>query len=479
MRNAIRWLLTGLLFAGFLTGGATAHALPNQPGEGATAGASTADEDILARITAIPGMKVLAERPTEPGFRYFLLSYLQPVDHRHPERGTFEQRLTLLHKSTSRPMVLHTTGYNLNDVPTFRSEPTQLVDGNQISVEQRFFTPSRPAPADWTKLDIWQAATDHHRLIAALKKIYHGKWISTGASKGGMASVYHARFYPRDLDAVVAYVAPNDVDNKADAAYDRFFRTVGNDPVCRQKLKDLAAEALRRRTEMVARLEAVAKESGLTFNILRTADRAFENSVMDFEWGFWQFHLQAECATVPDPATVTTDELYAYVDEIAGLTFYTDQGLDPFIPYYFQAGTQLGWPAPKFRNLAGLLNYPGIYQPRSYVPADISMRFDPRVMADVDGWVRHHGTHLMFLYGQNDPWGAEPFRLGAGSRDSFWYNVAGLNHSGRLIAQLPADQKSQATATLLRWTGQSGQQAASLFNSRLDTYDELQVRRPL
>ncbi|HEY7484645.1 MAG TPA: S28 family serine protease [Streptosporangiaceae bacterium] len=470
MRNVTRWLLAVLLFVGFVTAGATAQAAPK-----------AADDDIAARLAAIPGMKVLAERPTEPGFRYFLLSYTQPVDHRHPERGTFDQRLTLLHKSTDRPMVLHTTGYNLNDIPTYRSEPAQLVDGNQISVEQRFFTPSRPTPADWSKLDIWQAATDHHRLVLALKKIYPGKWISTGASKGGMTSIYHARFYPHDVDGVVAYVAPNDAVNNEDSAYDRFFKKVGTDPVCRQRLKDLAALALKRRPEMVARLETVAKEQGLTFDILRTADRAYENSVMDFEWGFWQYHLQSECAEVPDPATVSTDRLYAYVDEIAGLTFYTDQGLAPFIPYYYQAGTQLGWPSPKFKNLKGLLRYPGIYQPRSYVPADIPMRFNPRVMGDVDRWVRFHGAHLMFLYGQNDPWGAEPFRLGPGTRDSYWYDVAGLNHSARLIAQLPAAQQEQATATLLRWTGQPGQSAKSAmstFNTRLDTYDELQAQRP-
>jgi hypothetical protein len=471
MRNIItRCLLAVLLFAGFLVGGPTAQASP-------AAGSARADEDIVARLTAIPGMKVLAERATEPGFRYFLLSYVQPVDHRKPWRGTFEQRLTLLHKATDRPMVLHTTGYNLNDVPTFRAEPTQLVDGNQISVEQRFFTPSRPEPADWSRLDIWQAATDHHRLIGALKRIYAGKWISTGGSKGGMASVYHARFYPRDVDGVVAYVAPNDVENEADRAYDRFFQTVGTDPVCRQKLQGLAAESLRRRADIVARMEAAAREQGLTFTILGTADRAYENSILDLEWAFWQFFLQADCADVPDPATVTTDELYAFVDQVSGLSFYSDQGLAPFIPYYYQAGTQLGWPAPKFKHLRGLLNYPGIYQPRSYVPADISMRFNSRVMADVDRWVRTAGRRLMFLYGDNDPWGAEPFRLGRGTRDSYWYNVAGLNHSGRLIAQLPADQRAEATTALLRWTGQSAQAAPQVFNSRLDTYDELQDRR--
>ncbi|MGW4985659.1 hypothetical protein ACWERA_58320, partial [Streptomyces mirabilis] len=31
---------------------------------------------------------------------------------------------------------------------------------------------------------------------------------------------------------------------------------------------------------------------------------------------------------------------------------------------------------------------------------------------------RHHADHMLFVYGQNDPWGAERFRLGKGARDS-------------------------------------------------------------
>jgi hypothetical protein len=466
MRKLPGLLLSMLLCLGLIGSGAAAQA-----------SSSAAESDILARLKAIPGMKVLAERPTDPGYRYFLLSYRQPVDHRRPDRGTFDQRLTLLHKSADRPMVLYTTGYNLRDLPTFRSEPTQIIDGNQISVEQRFFTPSRPEPADWTKLNIWQGASDHHRLVTALKKIYTKKWVSTGASKGGMTSVYHSRFYPRDVDGVVAYVAPNDVDNAEDSAYDRFFQTVGTDPQCRGRLRDLAAELLRRRVPMVAKVEAAAKEQGLTFTTLRSADRAYESSVLDLEWAFWQYSLQSDCATVPDPKTVSTDALYTWADGIAGLTSYSDQGLAPYVPYYYQAGTQMGSPDPSFSHLKGLLKYPGVYQPRSYVPADIPMRFDSKAMRDVDQWVRHQGSHLMFLYGHNDPWGAEPFRLGSGTRDSYWYDVAGLNHSGRLIEKLPEAQRSKATAALQRWGGVSGQ-ASRIFTSRLDGYDELQDRRP-
>ncbi len=225
MRKLPRGVLALLLAAGLGGIGGTAHAAPGR-----------ADDDVLARLKAIPGMTVQEKTSVLTGYRWFWLDYRQPIDHRHPDRGWFEQRALLEHTSADRPVVLYTSGYN---TPTgmFLSEPAALVGGNQLSVEYRYFTPSRPEPTDWTRDTIWQAATDEHRLITALKTIYHGRWISTGASKGGMTAVYHKRFYPDDVDGTVAYVAPNDVNNADDRAYDRFFRTVGTDPACRTRLE--------------------------------------------------------------------------------------------------------------------------------------------------------------------------------------------------------------------------------------------------
>ena len=269
-----------------------------------------------------------------------------------------------------------------------------------------------------------------------------------------MTATYHKRYYPNDVDGTVAYVAPNDVNNKDDHAYDEFFKKVGTDPECRTDLESLQREMLKRRPEMEAKMTADAQAAGDTWTIIKTVDRAFENSVMDFEWAFWQYHLQAECKDVP-ATTASTDDIYKFFDYISGALTYTDQGLQQFIPYYYQAGTQLGWPTPHFNHLHPLLRWENTYQPRTYVPSDIPMTFDPSVMPDVDRWVKHHASHMLFIYGQNDPWGAEPFSVGAGSVDSKVFVSPGQNHSSHLIATLPDAQKAEATADLLRWAGVS------------------------
>ncbi|WP_329317627.1 S28 family serine protease [Streptomyces sp. NBC_01262] len=435
MRKALRWLLALVLLTGMAGGGA------------ATATAATGT-DIKDRILAIPGMSLIEEKPVE-GYRFFVLNYTQPVDHRHPSKGTFQQRITVLHKSADRPTVFYTSGYGLSTTPS-RREPTQIVDGNQVSMEYRFFTPSRPDPADWSKLDIWQAASDQHRVFRALDAVYHRNWIDTGGSKGGMTATYYRRFYPHDMDGTVAYVAPNDVVNDEDSAYTRFFEQVGTAD-CRDRLDAVQREALVRRDEIVARYQKYADDNGLTFTTVGSADKAYENVVLDLVWAFWQYHLEAECADVP-AATAPTDDLYTFIDTVSGFDFYTDQGLEYYTPYFYQAGTQLGAPTFATPHLTGLLRYPGIYQPRSYVPRSIPMRFQPAAMRDIDTWVRHHARQMLFVYGQNDPWGAEPFRLGRGASDSYVMWAPGANH-GANISKLTADDKALATAEVLEWAG--------------------------
>ncbi|AXG77974.1 S28 family serine protease [Streptomyces paludis] len=437
MRKALRWLLSLVLVIGAV----------------ATAGAATAaestdtDTDIKDRILAIPGMSLIQEKPYT-GYRYFVLNYTQPVDHRHPSKGTFQQRVTLLHKDTSRPTVFFTSGYNVSTNPG-RSEPTRIVDGNQVSLEYRFFTPSRPQPADWSKLDIWQAASDQHRVFTALKKIYPRNWLATGGSKGGMTATYYERFYPRDMDGVVAYVAPNDVVNKDDSAYDRFFERVGTKE-CRDKLTAVQREALIRRVPLQKKYRAWAEREGATFTTVGTLDKAYEAVVLDYAWGFWQYGLLDDCDSIPS-ATASDDDIYNSVDAISGFSAPTDQSLATYTPYYYQAGTQLGWPTIKQPKLAKLSRY-GYQPPRSFVPSEIPMKFDPRVMPDIDRWVRNNANRMLFVYGQNDPWGSKPFRLGHGARDSYVYVAPGANH-GANVAGLVPEQQAKATARILEWAG--------------------------
>ncbi|MEU7313202.1 S28 family serine protease [Streptomyces sp. NPDC007083] len=443
MRKTLRWLLSLVVLIGtFSVGSASAGA--------ATAADPAAGKDIKDRILAVPGMSLIEEKPVD-GYRFFLLNYEQPVDHRRPWKGTFKQRISILHKDTNRPTVFFTSGYNLNTNPS-RSEPTQLTDGNQVSMEYRFFTPSRPEPADWSKLTIWQAASDQHRIYQALKKIYRKNWIATGGSKGGMTATYYRRFYPRDMDGTVPYVAPNDVRNDEDSAYYRFFRNVGSKE-CRDRLNGAQHEIFERRGAMVSRIKAWAKENDYTFKLAGSADRAFELVAQDLVWGFWQYHLESECDQVP-ATDASTDTLYKWADEIGGWSAGTDQGITPYVPYYYQAGTQMGSPDYEEPLLDDVRKYPGLNVPSTYVPRSIPVEFNKhdRAMRDIDRWVRHRSSQMLYIYGENDPWGAEPFRPGRHTEDTAVFWAPGQDHGAR-IATLEDDDRAAATKMVLEFAG--------------------------
>ena len=432
--NATRALLVGLLAAGGCGGDDTA----------------APPADILDQLRALPEVSSVEERATNhTGYRYFELHFDQPVDHDHPEAGRFAQQATLIHRDPAAPMILAHTGYG-NWIFDFPVEPTRLLDGNQLAVEHRFFRASRPTGGvgDWDHLSIAQAAADHHRIVAALRPLYDGAWVETGASKGGMTSIYHRRFYPDDVDATLAYVAPISFA-APDYRYEPHLETIG-EPVCRQALRDLQVELLtHRRAYLLERATQQATTRGHSYNRI-SLPAAVESAVVALEWSFWQFEGGAACPTVP-PVTASDAQLWSFLDQVSPVSSSSDFDLVEFEAYYFQSEGELGYPGTMDQHLDGLLEqgpeaYDGAYPPGVPIPT-----FRPEAMADVDGWVRAMGERLILVYGAWDPWTGGMFELG-GATDSLRVLAPEAPHGAGLDDLTPADRQA-VLDRLAAWTG--------------------------
>jgi hypothetical protein len=175
------------------------------------------------------------------------------------------------------------------------------------------------------------------------------------------------------------------------------------------------------------------------------------------------------------PVTASSDAIFGFINNVVGFDFYTDQGILPYEPYFYQAATQLGWPQPKFNYLKDLLHYPNLYVANSSLPAEVRSKHDPWPMSDVDSWVSRTASQMLFVYGSNDPWGAEAFH--PSSKDSYTYTAPGSNH-GANIAQLRTADAAAARATVQRWAGVSAATVATQ-RSALDIPDPGLERRPL
>ena len=398
---------------------------------------------LLAQIQALPGVASASQGVSPiPGTFFYRINFVQPVDHANPAGPSFLQRVTLLHRDQALPVVLVTDGYGTPNGAT-QQEITARLQTNQIRVEHRFFQPSAPASMDWSKLDIAQAAADLHAVIGSFKGLYAARWLSTGASKCGMTSVYLRYFYPDDVDATVPYVAPSS-QGDYDGRYVQFLSRVGPAD-CRAALRSFQELALDRRQQVQA------LSPGGSFSALGR-DRAYEFAVVETPFAFWQYQNADLCPYIPG-AAASDQDILDFLNAIVGLDFYDDPTLEYYAPYFYQAATQLGGPRIDERSFGGRLLYPRQDVPENYPPLDVSKRFDNSVMPRIRQWVQARGSRMLFIYGENDPWSTNPYEPSA-RNDAWRLYVRGLggNH-GASIGRLSPEDRDFALAKLREWLG--------------------------
>jgi hypothetical protein len=406
-------------------------------------------------LRALPGVKNVSE--ASGGFTF---SVEQPIDHMQTGVGSFDLRVQLRHRSETAVTVLSSTGYSLFSGSPGDSEPSYLLNGNSVTVEQRFFGPStpmagadgEPAPEAWQYATVKQAAADTHHVVELLKQIYTGPWISTGASKGGQVAVYHYRFHPEDLVGVVAYVAPHSYGSD-DQRYVRFLEHVG-DASCRDKIIALQRDVLTRRSETFARFQQQASAQGLTFEAVGI-EAAFEHVVQEYRFAFWQYGALSDCDTVPQPGASAASLLSTITDAVP-LNLGADSNIrsvQSFATYYYQAAVEMGQYGPLEQHIEDLLQHPGTYTMEKYAPQVPSLKFVPQTMIDIGDWVKNEAEHIIFVYGEIDPWTAGAYEIDP-THDLHALIVPEASHGANLAARsLPPESRALALEVLERWTG--------------------------
>jgi hypothetical protein len=394
------------------------------------------------KLYDLPGVQVTEIEPTF-GIPYaFQLDITQPVDHNNPNGSTFTQRAYLHHADESLPMLFAPSGYAV----TSRSGQ-ELSSGilycNLLTVTHRFFTGARPSPIDWKYLTIEQAAADHHHIASLLKDIYKGPWISSGASKSGQTVLFHKRFWPDDVDATVAYVAPI-VYGTHDQRFLTFLDTVGSDE-CREKLQHFQRLLLQKRDSIIPMFVQWFPDHNYTFSL--DINEAYEYAILEFHFAFWQFHNK-DCSTIPgDDATCR--ELGDYLFEGAGMNTFSDYYLDYYEPYVYQALTETGYPAYPTEHLSDLLLYATDPGADFYLSKNISTTYNPLPIEDITDWLKSEGNNIIYIYGGIDPWSAAMFEP-TNETNAIRILQPGADHSVRIVN---LDEKDVVIETLEDWLG--------------------------
>ena len=120
-----------------------------------SASASSFAQTVLEqKINAISAIKEIRPLETSEFSEKYVTYFTQPLDHRHPEKGSFRQRVIVSHVGFDRPTVIVTEGYGAAYAlrSQYREELSKLLNANMIFVEYRYFLESTPEPKDWQYL---------------------------------------------------------------------------------------------------------------------------------------------------------------------------------------------------------------------------------------------------------------------------------------------------------------------------------------
>lgn len=171
----------------------------------------------LSAVEGITDVELLFSNDDKDSIYSFY--FVQPIDHHHPENGTYKQQVSMKFVDYDQDVVLYTHGYAMptSDDKFFDVDLRKHLKANLVKVEHRYFGLSLPGALgdlDYTFFDAEQQSHDLHNIVQALKQHFFktGKWVSTGTSKDGITSALYAYYSDlngwKDIDVFVPFCAP-------------------------------------------------------------------------------------------------------------------------------------------------------------------------------------------------------------------------------------------------------------------------------
>jgi hypothetical protein len=331
---------------------------------------------------------------------YFIQNYeivlRSPLDHGNHKAGSFDHYVYLSHAGKAQPTVLVTEGYNAYP-RTY--ELSKMLAANQVQIEYRFYGKSRPDSIQWAYLKNDQAIEDYHKIRTKLAKLYKGKWISTGISKGGETVLIYKSKYPNDVDVAVPYVAPM-IDGQEDERTETHINTVGTE-ACRAKVKEFQRLVLTNRDSVLLQMDLYAKENKMEFTIIPKQE-ALEYAVLEFPFSFWQWG--GACTDIPGEGSLAK-ELFDYLNRIVGIGFYNDKTYYNLLPSYYQHMVELGYYGFDTAPVQDLIQV--VFEPtnKRFAPKGVDLTLNDSYIKKVRDYVENKGIKILYIYGEYDTWG--------------------------------------------------------------------------
>jgi hypothetical protein len=402
------------------------------------------DSDIPfeTRLFDLDGVTITALGASDGFENIYQIDIFQPVDHDNPNGTQFTQRLYLSHKDEELPMVIETSGYQVTSNRI--RDVARIIDANKILVSHRYTANSRPDQMDYQYLNAFQSSSDYHRIYELFRSIYDNSWISFGVSKGGQTALFYKRYYPNDVDAVIAYVAPLP-DSSQDRSVGQYIETMGS-PGCWQTIVDFQRYCITNRDSLIPYAQEVYDNSGLTY--VEGTETGLLHQILEYPIAFWQI-APSNCATIPD-STNTFQEIYNHLQSENGIELYSDQLIEYYASAFYEIFTENGYYNYPIDSLTDVLI--GVDAPLSsdLVPPYLSpVVYNPNPMIELKNYLNTNGNNIIYVYGADDSWTGAAYEP-IGSTNAIRVIQQGFDHS---VTISDLDNRDLIYNALEEWLG--------------------------
>jgi hypothetical protein len=190
----------------------------------------------------------------------------------------------------------------------------------------------------------------------------------------------------------------------------------------------------------------LADNAGYRFTFIDN-ESAFDYSVLEFPFSFWQY--TADETQLPDPKVSTPETMAKFLFQIVPPFWYTEAA-NAFGAASYQFYTQLGYyeyNEKPFRKYLKNKDYPN----SAFVPKDAPIVWDPSYQQKLKKFMKDSPRHMIFIYGEADPWGATGAEITPGSESLKMVQKGGTH--GAQISTLSPEQRKMVIDTLEKWLG--------------------------
>lgn len=372
----------------------------------------------------------IVAKPNTNFKEYYEITIPQALDHSDPKK-TFNQRIYLGFHDFNAPTIIVTDGYAIDyaSKPDFSNELAKKLKANIVVVEHRFFGKSTPDSLNYEFLTLKQASDDYHFIKTRFDKILKGKWLASGISKGGQASLAYLMYHPEDVSGVVAYGAA--IKNKqtfyTDTLLSNLFQTE-----CGKKINELQLYLFKNKSTLLPYFSSLSSQNKRDFEPLDD-ETVFDYLLLELPYSFWQNGNL--CTDIPD-TTNTVQNLVNYVCKIVPPRFFSKSNRKQLEPAFYMFYHELGYyeynTAP-FQHYLRQQNYSN----KIFAPHNLAIVFDDSFQNTMKTFMQgENSANVYLIYGQNDPWALQT------TANKNVFIVPSGSHKSR-IADLTVEQQNE------------------------------------